>query len=428
MSASQASELAIHGGKPVIDWEFAPRVTMGEEEAEAAARVVRSGVLSGFQGSVGPDFLGGPEVRRFEEEWASYFGVQHAITVNSWTSGLIAMIGAIQIEPGDEVIVTPWSMCASATCVLHWGAIPVFADIDPITFCLDPEAVEKAITPRTRAILAVDIFGQSADISALRALADRYGLWLLSDSAQAPGARVGARFAGTLADVGGFSLNRHKHIQTGEGGVLVTDHPEVAQRVRMIRNHAEAVVAPMGISDIRNMVGFNFRLGEIEAAIGSCQLRRLHEAVQRRREIAALFDNGLSGLAGLTLPAVALGNTHVYYIYAMRVDPAVLGVSRDWVADALRAEGVQCVASSYANLHRLPMFERKIAFGSGGAPWNTGTRSVDPEYGLGLCPVAEDLEENLYLGLEICDFELPDNEVRGILTAFDKVWAYVDGR
>ena len=172
-----------------------------------------------------PDFFGGPKVNEFERACEAYFGVKHAITVNSWTSGLIAAVGAIGIEPGDEVIVSPWTMCASATAILHWNAIPVFADIEEQTFCLHPGSVEACITPQTRAIMAIDIFGQSADMKALRAIADKYNLKIISDTAQAPGARYGASFAGTLADVGGYSLNYHKHINTGEVSVTMTFMP-----------------------------------------------------------------------------------------------------------------------------------------------------------------------------------------------------------
>ena len=143
---------------------------MGEEEIAAANRVLRSGVLSAFIGAPGPGFYGGPEVQALEREAAERFGVKHVVSVNSWTSGLVAAMGAIGLEPGDEVIVTPWTMVATATAILHWNAIPVFADIDPQTFNIDPNAVEAAITPRTRAIAAVDIFGQSADMPALRLL------------------------------------------------------------------------------------------------------------------------------------------------------------------------------------------------------------------------------------------------------------------
>jgi len=269
------TKLALHGGPKTITEPFKRYRPVGSEEAIAAKKVVESGVLSQYLGAWSEDFYGGPKVKEFERVSADYFGVKHAITVNSWTSGLVAAVGAIGIEPGDEVIVSPWTMCASATSILHWNAIPIFADIEPETFCLDPESVEKNITPYTKAIMAIDIGGHSADMDALKKIADQHKLKIISDTAQAPGALYKGKLAGTLADVGGYSLNYHKHIHTGEGGILVTNDDEIADRLRLIRNHAEAVVGDKGVTNLSNMIGHNFRLGEIECAIGIEQLKKL---------------------------------------------------------------------------------------------------------------------------------------------------------
>lgn len=266
--------LALHGGAPAIPRALEGFRSMGEDEVAAAARVIRSGVLSAYIGAPGEGFLGGREVRAFEAQAADYFGVAHAVTVNSWTSGLVAAVGAISVEPGDEIITTPWTMSATAMAILHWNAIPVFADIEPQAFNIDPANVERLIGPRTRAILAADIFGQSANMPALRAIADRHGLKLITDTAQAPGGRAGTAFTGTLADIGGFSLNYHKHIHCGEGGILVTNDDRLAQRMRLIRNHAESVVSSNDPAELANMIGHNLRMGEIECAIASVQLTR----------------------------------------------------------------------------------------------------------------------------------------------------------
>lgn len=416
--------LAIHGGPPTLQGPLAPFHTIGEEEAQAAAEVVRSGVLSAYIGAAGDAFLGGPRVRAFEAQAADYFGVRHAIAVNSWTSGLIAAVGALGLEPGDEVITTPWTMAATATAILHWNAIPVFADIDRTSFNLDPEAVERLITPRTRAILAVDIFGQSADMPALRAIADRHGLKLLSDTAQAPGARTpSGKFAGLQADIGGYSLNYHKHIHCGEGGILVTNDDRLAERLRLLRNHAEAVTTSNDPAELAGLLGFNFRLGEIEAAIASIQLTRLAERVQSRQRIAAQLDAGLAGLAGLHTPQVAPGCSHVYYVYGMRLEEKAVGVSRARLAEALRAEGVPGLMTGYQNLHLLPLFRHKIAYGRHGFPWSSPYARQGIEYGPGLCPVAEELHSRSFLGLALCIHEYPEKDVESIVQAFRKVWA-----
>ncbi len=417
------TKLALLGGPKAIDKPFKRYNSMGQEEVDAAKSVVESGVLSQFIGGWEPDFYGGSKVQAFERQCEAYFGVKHAVTVNSWTSGLVAAVGAIGIEPGDEIIVSPWTMCASATAILHWNAIPVFADIESDTFCLDPASVEANITPHTKAIMAVDIFGQAADMDALMDIADRHGLKVITDTAQAPGARYKGALTGTQAHVGGYSLNYHKHIHTGEGGVIVTNDDEIAKRLQLIRNHAEAVVGPMGMTDLRNMIGHNFRLGEIECAIGIEQLKKLDGFVATRQRAAERLTAGLSQLKGLRTPVVRADCTHVYYVYPMVLDLQVLGVSRARIVAALEAEGVAGLAAGYVNVHLLPMYQKKMAYGSRGFPWTSDICRRDVSYDKGICPVAEALHDTTFLGYEMCMHDLNDAEVDLLVAAFRKVWA-----
>ncbi|UYO93974.1 DegT/DnrJ/EryC1/StrS family aminotransferase [Pollutimonas sp. M17] len=420
------TRLALFGGPKTIDRPFKRYNPIGREEVEAAKQVVESGVLSQFIGAWDPDFYGGPKVKEFERKCENYFGVKHAITVNSWTSGLIAAVGAIGIEPGDEVIVTPFTMCASATAILHWNAIPVFADIDPDTFCLDPKSVEANVTPFTKAIMAVDIFGHSANMDALMEIARKHKLKVITDTAQAPGAMYKGRFAGTLSHVGGFSLNYHKHIHTGEGGILVTDDDELAERLRLIRNHAEAVVGDMDLANLTNMIGYNFRLGEIECAIGIAQLDKLAELVTGRQKIAQRLTVGLAGLKGLKTPTIEEGCTHSYYVYPLVFDVKKLGISRTRILEALQAEGLQGLAGGYVNVHLLPMYQRKIAYGTHGFPWSSDVCRREVNYAKGICPVAEELHDQTFAGFPMCLHELTDDDVALIIAAFRKVWAQLD--
>jgi perosamine synthetase len=427
ISSRRASreKLALLGGPKTIRSKFKRYNSIGQEEVQAAKQVIESGVLSQFLGAWHEDFYGGPKVREFERNCENFFRVKHAVTVNSATSGLIAAVGAIGIEPGDEVIVSPWTMSASATAILHWNAIPVFADIDPETFCLDPRSVEANITPHTKAIMAVDIFGQPADMDALSAIAAKHVLKVISDSAQAPSAMYKKKYAGTLADVGCYSLNYHKHIHTGEGGVLVTDDDQLAERLRLIRNHAEAVVGDKGECNLTNMIGYNFRLGEIECAIGIEQLKKLDHLVASRQRIADRLSSGLRGLRALRTPVVRPDCTHVYYVYPLVLDVEALGVSRDKIHAALNAEGVP-VINRYQNLHLLPVFQQKIAYGTKGFPWTSSIcrRSVD--YGKGICPVAEELNDSTFLGFGVCAYDLSDQDVDLIVQAFKNVWDGLD--
>jgi perosamine synthetase len=419
-------KLALLGGAKTIARPFKRYNPLGPEEVEAAKSVVESGVLSRYLGCWDPDFFGGPKVQEFERACEAYFGVRHAATVNSLSSGLTAAVGAVGIEPGDEVIVSPWTMCASATAILHWNAIPVFADIESETFNIDPGSVEANITPYTKAIIAVDIFGHSADMDALLAVAAKYGLKIISDTAQSPGALYRGRLAGTLADVGGYSLNYHKHIHTGEGGILVTNDDGIIERLQLIRNHAEAVVGGKGVTNLSNMIGYNFRLGEMECAIGIQQLKKLADAVARRQDIAGLLTRGLAGLDGLRTPVVKPECTHAYYVYPMVLDAEKLGVGRDRLCEALVAEGVVGLIPGYANLHMLPMYQKKIAYGSNGFPWTSDICHRDVDYREGICPVAEDLKANGFLGYEMCLNDLSREDVGLIVEAFHKVWSQRD--
>jgi len=422
MTIAKTSDLAIHGGSKTITAPFKRFNPIGSEESEAAKAVVDTGVLSKFLGAWDPDFFGGPKVQEFERMCERYFGVKHAVTVNSWTSGLIAAVGAVGIEPGDEVIVSPWTMCASATAILHWNAIPVFADIESETFCLDPKSVEANITPYTKAIMAVDIFGHSANMDAICSIATKHGLKVITDSAQAPGVQYNGKVAGTLADVGGFSLNYHKHIHTGEGGILVTNDDDIADKLQLIRNHAEAVVGPKGNTDLRNMIGYNFRLGEIEAAIGIEQLKKLSGFVASRQRAAERLSRGLSALPGLRTPVVKPGCTHAYYMYPMLLDLDRIGVTRAQLIEALEAEGVEGLTAGYACLHLLPMYQKKMAYGSKGFPWSSDICQRDVSYAKGICPVAERLNESDYLGYEMCLHQMSDDECDLLVAAFQKVW------
>ena len=421
MKQKSQNQLALFGGPKAIQIAFKKYNSIGTEEVQAAKEVIESGVLSRFIGAWHEDFYGGPKVKEFERACEYYFRVKHAVTVNSATSGLIAAVGAIGIEPGDEVIVSPWTMSASATAIMHWNAIPVFADIELETFNLDPKSVEANITPYTKAIMAADIFGHSADMDALLASATKHGLKIISDAAQAPGAFYKGKHAGTLADVGCYSLNYHKHIHTGEGGILVTNDDEIAERMRLIRNHAEVVVGDKGETNLTNMIGYNFRLGEIESAIGIEQLKKLKRFVESRQRAANRLSEGLRNLPGLRTPVVKEDCTHAYYTYPMIVDVKTLGVSRDKIHAALQAEGVS-IGKKYQNLHLLPMYQKKMAYGSKGFPWSSDMYQGNVSYLKGICPIAERIQDNEFMALPTCMHELMDGDVDLIIASFEKVW------
>lgn len=410
-------DLALLGGKPAVNRPLRPYRVIGEEERVAVDEVMKSGVLSGFYGSPGPEYLGGPKIREFEASWAKAFDVKYAVTVNSNTSGLIAAMGAIGIGPGDEVIVPPTTMSATAMAPLLYGGVPVFVDIEPDTFCLDVAAVKAALTPRTKAILAVNLFGQPANLEDLRAMADQHGLYLVEDNAQAPFALQNNRLTGTIGHIGVFSLNYHKHFHTGEGGVCTTDDNELADRLRMIRNHAENAAGGGDAEKLTNLVGFNFRMTELSAAIGIEQLKKAPALVARRAAVAARFSQALQDLEGISVPRVRDGCRHTYYVWAALYDEQAIGVTRQLFSRALAAEGFPHSTGYIRPLYNLPMFRHRRAIGAGGFPFSEQART----YTEGMCPVAERLYKDEFLFVEICGHEFDDDEIDMLTEAFRKV-------
>ena len=392
------------------------------KELKAAIKVIKSGNLSNFLGTYSKEFYGGPKVREFEKKCRSFFKVKHAITVNSWTSGLICAVGAIDIQPGDEIILPPWTMSACASSILNWNAIPVFADIDKETYNLDPIDVIKKISTRTKAIMAVDIFGHPCNIVELKKIAKKYKLKLITDSAQAPYSLYKNKIAATLSDVGGISLNYHKHIHTGEGGVVFTNSNKIAKKINLIRNHAESVVQSNNKNDLSNMIGYNFRLGEIESAIGIEQLKKLKTEVNKKQKTAELLIKGLAKIPRIFLPKTINGYTHSYYVFGINLDLESIKYSRNYIIRKLQSKGVPGLSAGYACLHLLPMFKKKIAYGNKGFPWNSNFYKGKVSYSRGTCPNAEYLHEKSFIKFEICLYDLSIADVNFIISSFKKVW------
>ena len=400
----------------IINYNFKKFNSFNSKELKAANTVVKSGKLSEF---LAGELEGGKQVQKFEKSIKKYFNIKYAITLNSWTSGLIAAVGALDIEPGDEIIVSPWTMCATATAIVHWNCIPVFVDIEADTFCIDPKKIEAKITVRTKAIIAVDIFGQSSDILKIKKIAKKYSLKVITDSAQSPGAKIKNFFVGTLGDIGGFSLNYHKHIHTGEGGIIVTNDAKLAKRVKLIRNHGEAYKNLLK-NERNNIIGHNFRLGEIESAIGIQQLKKLKEITNKKKNDAKILSNYLGNLPGLILPKIRKDCTHVYYVYPIIIDEKKIKIKRKKIVESLKREGMQGISEGYCLLNELPMFKHKIAYGKKGFPWNITKNNVN--YKENNLEIASKLHNKTFISFEICLFDLTKNDLKNIQNCFKKVW------
>lgn len=413
------SKLAILGGTPVLNEPLPLYSSVGQEELDAVTEVIKSGQLSGFYGSWGNEFFGGPVVKEFEKAWAERFTASHVVSVNSATSGLCAAMGAISISPGDEVIMPSYTMSATAMAPLMYGGVPVFVDIEPDTFCIDPHLVRQAITPRTKAIVAVNLLGHPAQLDKLLAIAKEFELWLIEDNSQSPLATENGRYCGTIGHIGVFSLNYHKHLHTGEGGMCVTNDDRLAERLQVIRNHGENIVEPAHIDDIVNLVGFNFRMTELSAAVGIQQLKRIDEHVDRSGHVALQLSEGIKDLEGLTPPTVRGDCRHVYYAWAARFDEDTVGIDRQRFSMALAAEGFPNFVGGVRPLYLLPVFQKRIAFGPLGYPFN-----LSPvQYRKGQCPVHERIYEKELIGYEPCKYATGSQQVELLLEAVHKVYA-----
>ena len=404
--------------------------SIDSKDIKVAVAVIKSGSLSPFIGAW-PDlpnigsFYGGKHVQRFERNIEKYYGLKYAISVNSWTSGLITAVGAIETEPGDEIITSPWTMCATVTSIIHWAAIPVFADIENETFNLNIESVLKKITNKTRAIIVPEIFGHPFDILSLKKTLKKIKrkIFLIGDNAQTPLGKINNKFSCKYYDIGGFSYNYHKHIQTGEGGMLVTNNKKIAERMQLIRNHGEAVVGPRKIKKINNIIGYNFRMGEIEAAIGNSQLKKLKKKVKNRVDIANYLTKNLFNLKGLSTPIQKKGFSHDYYIYSLKYDENKTGVSREKIIKKMQSLGAP-VSPGYINVHLYPMFQKKIAYGKQNFPWSISRQSKKISYQKGICPVAEKLHDKVLIKINLCNYQLNKLDQDKIIKCFLETWKF----
>ena len=354
------------------------RPEIGDREIDAVCDVLRSDRLSM-----------GHRTASFEAAIARAAGTPHAVAVNSGTSALHLIIRGLGIGPGDEVITTPFSFVASTNCILFEGATPVFVDVDPETLCIDPEQVEQAITPRTKAILAVDVFGHPADWPALERIAADQGLCLIEDSAEALGSRLHGQPCGSFGDAALFGFYPNKQITTGEGGVLVTGDTALAALARSMANQGRSAEGGW-LSHLR--LGYNYRMSEVTATIGLGQLDRLDEFVARRAAVAECYARELATTSGVVLPSVRSGVDMSWFVYVVRLDAPATRETRDRVLDALRSEGIGC-RDYFQPIHLQPFIRERLGTRPGQFPVteSAGERSIALPFFVGLSE--EDVSE-----------------------------------
>lgn len=408
-------KLALLGGEKVREKPFPPHPIIGEEEKRAVMEVLESGKLSTFIAQPGEHFLGGEKIKQFEKDFALYHGVKHAVVFNSATSALHAAVVACGVKAGEEVIVPPYTFTSTATCALMHNAIPVFVDIKRDIFCLDPAEIEQAITPQTRAIIPVHLFGHPADMDEIMAVAKKCNLKIIEDCAQAPGAIYKGMRVGTIGDCGIFSFQETKNIMTGEGGMLITNDEEIAEIARMIRNHGEVVLESQKQRSYRSdILGWGYRMTEIEAALGIEQFKKLDKLNTQRIELANYLSANLAEIHGLTPPVVYPYAKHVYYVLPLKYDQDKTGIPRDLFVKALVAEGIPFGAGYVRPLYLNPIYHENKPF-----IYNYFGKEIS--YDKGICPVTERLHEKELITTTVCRPPATLEDMDDVVKAANKI-------
>ncbi|MCA9264053.1 MAG: DegT/DnrJ/EryC1/StrS family aminotransferase [Planctomycetales bacterium] len=346
----------------------------GQEELDNLVAVLKSGVLTSTKGTF---------VKELETQFAARLGVAAAHACTSGTAALHTAVSAIDPEPGQEIVVTPITDMGALTPVLYQGAIPVFADVDPVTFNITAETIERCLSDRTRAIMVTHLFGQPCDMNPIMELARSRNIPVIEDCAQAYGAEYEGRPVGTMGDIGCFSLQQGKHITTGEGGLVTTNDPDYARRMYLFINKA------WGYGDEKPdhyFIALNYRMNEITGAVALAQLQKLDQSVSQRVAMAEMMHERLAGLAGLALPTPVGRTLHTYWKYCPRVDAHVLGGGTDALGRLLKEQGIFC-APRYIQkpAFRCQVFRDQCTFGNSRFPFNLA-RSEAVDYSDSLFP------------------------------------------
>ncbi len=337
---------------PVIPRQTRPAARIAVSEPDLGPleeRYVLEAVRSGWVSSIGPF------VERFESGFAAFCAVEHGLACANGTVAVHLALAALGVGPGDEVIVPSMTFVATANAVSYCGATPVFADVDDTTWCLDPQAVADAVTPRTRAVVAVHLYGHPADMTALQEICRPRGIALVEDAAQAHGATWHGRPVGGLGDIGTFSFFGNKILTTGEGGMVTTGSPDLAARVRLLRGQAMDPERRYWFTEL----GYNYRLTNIAAALGVAQLQRADELIAGRDAVAAAYDHHLAGAERIRTPVSAPGARRVAWCYTVALPDDGTGAMRDGVARKLAAAGID-TRPTFIPLHVMPVHRRDL--------------------------------------------------------------------
>ncbi len=352
-----------HEETPVRE-EFLPPFApcLGQEEYEEVLDTLRSGWITM-----------GPKTRQFEAAFARHVGASHAIAVSSCTAGLHVALVAANVGPGDEVITTPLTFCSTANVIIHQGAVPVLADVQPDTYNIDPEEIERRLTPRTRALIPVHLGGQPCEMEAIQALSDEQDLLVIEDAAHALGAEYKDRRIGTFSDVTVFSFYATKNLTTGEGGMVCTEDEDLAERISILRLHGITSDAWKRYSDKGSwyyevlLPGYKYNMTDVQAALGLHQLAKQERFQELREEYARIYTEAFADLPEIQAPYVKEHVRHAWHLYLIRLDLERLTIDRGQFIEALRRENVGA-SVHFIPLHLHPYYRQQYGFKKGDYP------------------------------------------------------------
>ncbi len=416
MAIKKKSKLAILGGEKMVSDDCIkpwPKIT----------DLDRKYVLNALEG---PSYTYGPNCTQFEKDFAKWNGNKHSILTNSGTAALHMSIAACGCGSGDQVIVPAYSWTSSVTCLLHHNTLPVFVDIDYDTMNIDPSKIEAAITPKTKAIMAVHLHGLAADMEAIRKIAKKHKLKIIEDACQSHGASIKNKNVGLWGDCTGFSLNHNKSLTSGEGGVFVTNDEKILEKAKMLWSFGETRKPNESRDYHAYALGWMYRSCELVAAFGRAQLTKLDRNLKIQKENAETFIEGVKDIPGLIIPFVPKGYNHTYYNVTLRIDAKKLGFEgrdvaiRNAILKALRAEGTQCGIWQRYILPAMTVFQAKNAYGHG-CPWNC-PNSLPVDYNPENYPVAQK-HCDTHFGMTM-PFRAPNTKktAKLIASAFHKVF------
>lgn len=346
-----------------------------EKETEEVLDVLKSKRLT---------LISGDKVHEFEKKFADYIGTRYSIAVNSGTAALHVLLASLELGPGDEVIIPPFTFVATATSVLHQNSIPIFADIDPKTYCIDPKSIQDTITPKTKAIIPVHLFGHPATMDEIQEIGEENDISVIEDACQAHGAEYKGKKIGSIGDLACFSFFESKNMMTGEGGIICTNNEELAEKCRLIRHHGE----PSWYEYVR--LGYNYRMTEIQAALGIVQLKKLDMMNQRRIKYAEYYNKNLEDISGFKLPYVEKHVKHVYHLYAPLIIPEELELTKDQFLDRLNEKGTITKLIYPRPLYKAPLFQNLMGYGPKKCPFTCPYYNKEISYDIFL-PVVEDI-------------------------------------